>query len=122
MQALSQTYEKLQLRLPRRLWPQMVMVTVDPERDRPERLRNYIAQFDQGFIGLRGSVQQTRSLAKQLRTRIRKTKRSAGSYSITYSPLVMLLDPNGDLRAFLSWPRKALTLANDYQALIGSGR
>lgn len=56
-------------KLPHRIASQVevIFVTTDPERDTPERLREWLAVFDPGFVGLRGSQEEVDSAAATLR-------------------------------------------------------
>ena len=46
---------------------QVLFVTVDPERDTPEVLRQYVTAFDPSFLGLRGDAEETAQVAKEFK-------------------------------------------------------
>lgn len=74
---------------------QMVFVTVDPERDTVERLRDYLAYFGPGWIGLAGPPAVTANVASQFGVVYQKqpARGSATEYLIDHSSVVVLLDP-----------------------------
>ncbi len=115
---LKKTYTNLEARLPKELLPQVVMVSVDPERDSLKRLSGYLKSFNPAFIGARGSLAATQSLANQMSVVFAKMKMPTGDYTITHSAEIMLLDPQGNLRAFLSYPHKADQMTHDYEAIV----
>src|SRR4029077_20921149 len=51
---------------------QVLFVTVDPERDTPEILKQYVTAFDPHFLGLRGTPEQTAQAAKDFKVLIQK--------------------------------------------------
>ena len=96
---------------------QVLMVTVDPERDTPEVLAKYVPAFDPRFLGLYGDAAATQRAAKEFK--IHYEKRKAGdSYSVDHSGQSYVLDPQGRLRLFVRHDRIALDLAEDLRALL----
>ena len=74
----------------------VVMVSVDPERDTPEVLKEYMSNFGPEFIGLTGTPEQIRKMAKQWRAYYRKVPDENGEgYSMDHSAVTYLLDKNG---------------------------
>ncbi len=74
----------------------VVMVSVDPERDTPEVLKDYMANFGPEFIGLTGTPEQIRKMAKNWRAFYRKVPDESGeSYSMDHTAVTYLLDKNG---------------------------
>ena len=74
----------------------VVMVSVDPERDTPEVLKEYMANFGPQFIGLTGTPEQIRHMAKIWRAYYRKVPDENGEgYSMDHSAVTYLLDENG---------------------------
>ncbi len=119
LSALNQTYAQLKTQLPATSLPQVVMISVDPERDSVAHLHDYLAGFNAGFIGVRGSLQQTQALAKQMSVVFAKVKaKNSDSYNISHSAEIMLLDPNGNLRAFFSYPHEVKQMVHDYLAVV----
>lgn len=101
--------------------PQVIMVSVDPDRDSIPRFASYLSQFNKSFIGLRGSMEQLNALAAQMNVTYSKILSSDGNpahYTITHSAEIMLLDPNGNLRAFFAYPHQADEMARDYRMIL----
>ncbi len=96
---------------------QVLMVTVDPERDTPEVLAKYVPAFDPRFLGLYGDSAATQRAAKEFK--IFYEKRKAGdSYSIDHSGQSYVIDPLGRLRLFVRHDRIAADLAQDLRVLL----
>jgi protein SCO1/2 len=70
----------------------VVFVTVDPERDRPEVLRTYMASFDPRIAALTGSVDQIAATAKLWKAYYNKVPEDDGRYTIAHSAYVYLMD------------------------------
>ncbi len=101
---------------------QGVFVTIDPERDTPEILKNYVASFDPGFIALRGTPEQTTAAAKEFKVFYAKVPgKSPGSYTMDHTAASYVLDADGRLRLFVRYGSGAAALAADLSALLKSG-
>ena len=71
-------------------------MTVDPERDTPEVLKNYVASFDPSFVALRGSPEQTAAAAKEFKVFYAKVDgKTPGSYTMDHTAASYVLDPDG---------------------------
>lgn len=78
---------------------QPVYVTVDPERDTPQRLKSYLENFDAGAVGLTGTSAEVAVATKMYRVRFeREDSRSASEYAVSHTAYVYLLDRRGKLR------------------------
>lgn len=101
---------------------QGVFVTIDPERDTPEVLKNYVASFDPGFIALRGTPEQTAAAAKEFKVFYAKVEgKSPGSYTMDHTAASYVLDANGKVRLFVRYGSGAPALAADLKALLKTG-
>ena len=74
-----------------------VFITLDPERDTPQAMAEYVKSFGPNFVGLTGSPEAIAAAAKAYRVAYAKVenKESAGDYSVDHSALVYLMDPEG---------------------------
>jgi protein SCO1 len=98
---------------------QGVFVTVDPERDTPELLKAYVANFDPSFVGLRGDAAQTSATAKEFKVYFAKVPgKSAGSYTIDHTAGSYVFDPQGRVRLFVRHGTGAQALTADLQKLL----
>ena len=101
---------------------QGVFVTIDPERDTPEVLKGYLANFDPGFIALRGTAEQTAAAAKEFKVFYAKVPgKTPGSYTMDHTAASYVLDRNGKLRLFVRYGSGAAPLAADLKALLKAG-
>jgi protein SCO1/2 len=89
-QALEQLGDKAKKVVP-------IFITLDPERDTPQAMANYVKSFGPNFVGLTGSPEAIAAAAKAYRVAYSKVenKDSAGDYSVDHSALVYLMDPEG---------------------------
>ncbi len=75
---------------------QPLFVTVDPERDTPKFLAEYVAQFHPKMVGLSGTTQQIADIARQYRVFYRKAEdASASEYLMDHSNFIYLMGPDG---------------------------
>ncbi len=73
----------------------VVFVSVDPARDTPELLKNYLGAFDGRIVGLTGSAENVDKAAKSFRIFYRKVPGEDGDYSMDHSSSVILMDGEG---------------------------
>ena len=71
---------------------QVYLITVDPERDTPERLKEYLSYFDPGFKALTGTEEQVATMAKSFNVFYNKVPTAAGQYTMEHSTYVFVLD------------------------------
>jgi len=119
MAALAET-SKLLADLPQRLRPRVVMISVDPERDTPERLAGYVKAFDPAFVGATGAKAAIDELALRIGVVIAKRPIDRDNYSVDHSSQVFLIDPDGALRALFSAPHTPKLIAEDYRRIAGA--
>ena len=97
---------------------QTVFVTIDPERDTPEILKAYVANFGPGVTALRGNAEQTAAAAKEFKVFFAKVAgKSPGSYSMDHSAASFVFDPNGRVRLYVPYGGDPKVLAADIKAL-----
>lgn len=80
----------------------IVFVSVDPERDTPAEVANYMSLYDTPIVGLTGTPAQVEQVKKQFGVFSRKVEQPGGSYSVDHTASVILLDKNGQFVATLS--------------------
>lgn len=82
---------------------QVFMISVDPERDTPERLKEYVTYFHPDFIGLTGTPEEVADAAAPFGIYYkRKEVEGASGYLMDHTASVTILDPQGRVR--LIWP------------------
>src|ERR1044071_6164099 len=77
----------------------VVFITVDPERDTPEVLKNYVQSFDASIVALTGSPDQVAQAAKAYRVVYAKHPRQDGGYEMDHSAVIYVMDPQGRFTA-----------------------
>jgi protein SCO1/2 len=102
---------------------QVVFVTVDPERDKPEPLKKFLASFDPGFVGLRGSREQTDAISKDFRVYAKKvetlaSKKDPMAYTIDHTTFTYVYDPKGALRLVVPHDLAIEKLEADVRTLL----
>jgi protein SCO1/2 len=98
---------------------QGVFVTVDPERDTPQVLKAYVANFGPDFVALRGTPEQTAAVAKDFKVYFKKVEgKTPGSYTMDHSAASFVYDPQGRLRLYTRYGSGAQALANDLKQLL----
>jgi protein SCO1 len=97
---------------------QVVFITVDPERDTPELLREYTRTFHPSFLGLRGSPAATAATAKAFKVVYLKVP-TGSSYTMDHTALSFAYDPKGKLRLAIRHAAPAAEVAHDLKLLLG---
>ncbi len=92
--------------------PQVIMISVDPERDTPEVLARYVPSFDPEFIGYTGEFDQIANLATQVNVAFGKVPgKMPNTYTVDHSANLVVIDPNGRYAGFIKAPHQALNIA-----------
>ncbi len=100
---------------------QLLFVTVDPARDTPERLREYVQAFDPRFVGLRGDERATDAVKRDFHVSAEvRPGKTPGSYSVDHSSQVFVFDPRGRLRLMEPAGTSPGDIASDVHALLAS--
>jgi len=97
---------------------QVIMISVDPERDTPEIMGHYVTAFDPSFVGLTGTPDQLKETARSFKAYYAKVKDDQGGYSMDHSASFYLFDPKGDIRVLARPDMPAKDLAEDIKALL----
>lgn len=100
---------------------QPIFITVDPERDSAQVMREYTSAFDPRILGLRGSEDLTRRAAAEFRVRYEKVRDPAappGSYTVDHSAGMILLGPDGRAALRFAYATPAQKVAERIDALM----
>jgi protein SCO1/2 len=98
---------------------QGVFITIDPERDTPELLKAYAANFGPDFVALRGTPEQTAAIAKDFKVYYKKVEgKTPGSYTMDHSAASFVYDPQGRLRLYARYGAGPQVLADDLKQLL----
>ena len=96
---------------------QVIFITVDPERDTPDLLREYLASFHPSFLALTGSADQIKAAADEFRVYFRKVP-TGSSYTMDHTALSYLFDRQGRIRVVLRHEQTADDYAADIRQLL----
>jgi protein SCO1/2 len=96
---------------------QVLLVSVDPERDTQESLAKYVTAFDPRFLGLRGDLAATKKVAGEFKIYFEKRKQGDG-YTVDHSAQSYVIDPQGRLRLLVRHDRIGQDLAADLRSLL----
>lgn len=87
---------------------QIIFVSVDPERDTTEKLAQYVAYFNEAFIGLGGDTEKVNSLTKQIGVAYYINKRGQEeTYLVDHTASIFLIDPKARLIGKVSAPHES---------------
>jgi protein SCO1/2 len=108
LQVMKQVWNKLPRQSFTKTEPQMLFVSVDPERDTPDDIKKYLKYFDADFVGATAPPDQLDVLVNQLGALYGYDDGPAGSdsYQVNHSSQLFLIDPQARMRAVLSPPQK----------------
>ena len=98
---------------------QVLMVTVDPQRDTPEILSAYVTAFNAGFLGLSGTEKQIADVAREFKVIYQKVEGSgADNYTMDHSAGTFIFDTQGRLRLYFGYGQRAEAYAHDIEQLL----
>ncbi|MCA9862112.1 MAG: SCO family protein [Thermomicrobiales bacterium] len=99
-----------------------VLVTIDPERDTQEKLKEYLAFFDPEFIGLRGDAAQTEQVERDYGVLVHRVEYpdSATKYLLDHSTQTYVIDPQGRLALTFPYGMDPALMAQDIRHLLNS--
>lgn len=122
---LHQMMEALRKELPPEELPQVVFVSIDPDRDTPERIEAYVKHFDADFIGMTGKKTDLQALTMPLGISWKKEpttdatgKTAKENYWVTHSTAIILSNPDARVTGLFSPPHSAKDMAKAYQIAI----
>ena len=98
-----------------------LFVSVDPERDKPEHLKTYIANFDKRIIGLTGTPKEIAELARAYRVYYEKVKTKDG-YTINHTATMYLMGRQAQLVSTIAYGEKITTRRRKLRSLIEGNR
>lgn len=95
--------------------PQFVFISVDPERDTPQRLAEYVPYFNQDFIGVTGDEAHLKGLTTPLGVMYMRAPEQTGTgYLVDHSASILLVDPEGRFHAVFSAPHDLDAIVRDF--------
>jgi len=97
---------------------QIDFITVDPERDTPGVLRDYLSGFGPNFVGLTGTPASILKAAQTFKVFFQKMPLPGGDYTMDHSAFIYILDPQGRVRLMSLDSRSPADIAHDILQLL----
>ena len=98
---------------------QVLFISVDPERDTPQILSQYVPAFHPSFLGLVGNAAQTEAVVKEFKAFYQKVPgKEPGSYTVDHTAGSYVFDPEGRIRLFVRHGQGAEPIAHDLKLLL----
>jgi protein SCO1/2 len=97
-----------------------VFVSIDPQRDSAEQLKEYSSLFGNDFIGVGGEPREVDAFAKQLKVKYALAGGTSEGYFIDHTSSVALITPHGQLRALFNVPLRPDAVAADIHRLASA--
>ena len=101
---------------------QVVFVTVDPERDTQDKMKDYLTSFDPRIRGLTGTAEETAQIVKDYRVYVKKTHPESGSdYLVDHTAAVYLMDRQGYFVGFINYQEEPEKTIAKLKELLARG-
>ena len=110
---LAQVRADIASRAPR-LTPRVLFVSVDPNRDTPERIAAYLNGFDPEFSGATARDAELAPLLQALGVAVEKHEHGGANYNVVHNSAIYVLDPNAEWIAVSTAPHDPKVVASDY--------
>jgi protein SCO1/2 len=104
--------------LPEDKRPRVLLITVDPERDTPPRLKEYVRFFDASFGAATGTLAGVEQAAGAFAVPFAKVPLPGGGYTMDHGAGVYLVAPSGSIIAYSSPPLQPDVIARDYRTAV----
>ena len=99
---------------------QVLMVSVDPQRDSVEKLRDYVGFFNDDYLGLTGEYIEIFKFASQLNIAFAYSPGEGDEYLVSHSGEIALINPDGLFHGFFKVPHNPELMANNYSVVRSS--
>jgi protein SCO1/2 len=100
--------------------PDIVFISVDPDRDSAESLKKYVQSFGEGLTGVRGEPAELSTLTKPLGIYFNVDNADEQDYKVEHSAAVIVVNENAEFHALFSAPHNIDAFANDMRLIIAS--
>ena len=97
---LSEVTERLKSKI---MTTNIIFITVDPQRDTQEHLKDYIGNFNENVIGITGKIMDIKKLADNWGVFFERISSSKDDYTFNHTATVFMLDKKGDYKGTISW-------------------
>jgi len=102
--------------------PQVVFVSIDPARDTPDIMKNYVSYFDERFVGITGDVNDVHEFTSSLGivASFTANEDDPENYGVDHTASLLLIDPQGRVRAKVSPPHETANIVADFIVLTNA--
>ena len=114
---LNETYSKLKDSEKEKL--QIVMISLDSERDTVEKMAEYVPYFNPAFTGVTGNKHLIRRLTAELNVAYNQVPLSGDDYSVDHSTQLILVNPMGHYHGFFKAPHTETTMRSTWRSIDG---
>ena len=97
---LSEITERLKSKI---MTTNIIFITVDPQRDTQEHLKDYISNFNENVIGITGNIKDIKKLADNWGVFYETISSSKDDYTLNHTATVFMLDKKGNFKGTISW-------------------
>ena len=115
LSVLNETYDKLKTSEKDRL--QVILVSLDSERDSVEELANYLPYFNSQFIGVTGNKHYIKRFASEVNIAYNRVYLDDNSYTVDHSTQILLINPKGDYHGFFKVPHTPEKLRQTWRSI-----
>ena len=112
---LNDTYSKLKDAEKENL--QIIMITLDAERDSVAKLAEYMPYFNADFIGVTGNKHLIRRLTAEINVAYNKVPLEGQDYTVDHSTQIVLVNPKGDYHGFFKAPHSEIMLRQTWRSI-----
>jgi protein SCO1/2 len=100
---------------------QVIFVSVDPQRDTPEKIQEYVERFNAAFIGLSGTEEQLQPIWQNYGVFREIVPGSTElNYTVNHTARVILIDPDGNMRLSYGFETLPVDIAHDIDVLLSN--
>ena len=118
MATLAQMYQFLSSDEQEKL--QVVMVSLDPERDTQEKMAEYVPYFNADFVGVTGNKHLIRRMTAELNIAYNKVPLEGDNYTVDHSTQLVLINPRGHYHGFFKAPHGEVAMRQTWRAITAS--
>lgn len=97
--------------------PRSIFISVDPKRDQPEQLKQYVEHFNHDMVGLTGKKEQIDNLTQSIGAIYAIGKDTSENYLVDHSAHIFVIAPDGKMVALFSTPHDAEIIADDFKII-----
>ena len=99
---------------------QIVMISLDPERDTVEKMADYVPYFNEDFMGVTGDANFVLGLTTQLNIAYTQVPLGDDNYTVDHSTQLVLINPKGHYHGFFKAPHAEVGLRQTWRSIRNS--